>query len=134
MTPVGRELLTRYAGNFEVGSVGAWVDILRHEKRYDALVIFSDFNDQVLQTRAGAGEVYVDDAAQRALPDAEIADTRTVAEKVWEDSWMGSFELAGAGKGPALYLFLHASCGDTRAAEVRRSLGRKIHARRLAPT
>lgn len=105
MTPVGRELLARYAGNFETGSVGAWVDILRREKRYDALVIFSDFNDQVLQTRAGAGEVYVDDAAQRGLPEADIADTRTVAEKVWEDSWVGSFESARAGNGPVLYLF-----------------------------
>ncbi len=105
MTPVGRELLARYAGNFEVGSVGAWVDILRREKRYDALVIFSDFNDQVLQTRAGAGTVYVDDAADRALPEADIADTRTVAEKVWEDSWVGSFEAAKSGKGPVLYLF-----------------------------
>ena len=105
MTPVGRELLARYAGNFETGSVGAWVDILRREKRYAALVIFSDFNDQVLQTRAGAGQVYVDDAGQRGLPEAEIADTRTVAEKVWEDSWVGSFELAGAGRGPSLYLF-----------------------------
>jgi hypothetical protein len=105
MTPVGREILSRYAGNFEVGSVGAWIDILRREKRYDALVVFSDFNDQVLQTRAGAGAVYVDDAAQRALPEAEIADTRTVAEKVWEDSWIGSFEAARSGKGPVLYLF-----------------------------
>ena len=105
MTPVGRELLTRYAGNFETGSVGAWVDILRREKRYDALVIFSDFNDQVLQTRSGAGAVYLDTAAQRTLPEAHILDTRTVAEKVWEDSWIGSFELARSGKGPALYLF-----------------------------
>ena len=105
MTPVGRELLARYAGNFEVGSVGSWVDILRREKRYDALVVFSDFNDQVLQTRAGAGTVYVDDAAERSLPEAEIADTRTVAEKVWEDSWVGSFEAAKSGKGPVLYLF-----------------------------
>jgi hypothetical protein len=105
LTPVGRELLKRYAGNFEAGSVGAWVDILRHEKRYDALVIFSDFNDQVLQARAGAGEVYVDDAAQRATPDADITDKRSVAEKVWEDSWIGSFEAARTGKGPVLYLF-----------------------------
>jgi hypothetical protein len=105
MTPVGRELLTRYAGNFEVGSVGAWIDIMRREKRYDALVIFSDFNDQVLQTRSGTGTVYLDTAAQRALPEAHILDTRTVAEKVWEDSWIGSFELAHAGKGPVLYLF-----------------------------
>lgn len=105
MTPVGRELLARYAGNFETGSVGAWVDIMRREKRYDALVIFSDFNDQVLQNRAGKGEVYVDDAGQRGLPETEISDSRTVAEKVWEDSWIGSFELARSGKGPALYLF-----------------------------
>jgi hypothetical protein len=81
------------------------VDVLRREKRYDALVVFSDFNDQVLQTRAGAGAVYVDDAGQRGLPESEIADTRTVAEKVWEDSWIGSFELARSGKGPVLYLF-----------------------------
>ena len=105
MTPVGREILARYAGNFEVGSVGAWIDIMRREKRYDALVIFSDFNDQVLQTRSGTGTVYLDTAAQRALPEAHILDTRTVAEKVWEDSWIGSFELAHAGKGPVLYLF-----------------------------
>jgi hypothetical protein len=105
MTLVGREILARYAGNFETGSVGAWVDVMRREKRYDALVIFSDFNDQVLQTRAGIGQVYVDDAGQRGLPEAEIADTRTVAEKVWEDSWIGSFELARSGKGPVLYLF-----------------------------
>ena len=105
MTPVGREILARYAGNFEVGSVGAWIDIMRREKRYDALVIFSDFNDQVLQTRSGAGAVYLDTAAQRTLPEAHILDTRTVAEKVWEDSWIGSFELARSGKGPALYLF-----------------------------
>ena len=105
MTPVGREILARYAGNFEVGSVGAWIDIMRREKRYDALVIFSDFNDQVLQTRSGAGTVYLDTAAQRALPEAHILDKRTVAEKVWEDSWIGSFELAHAGKGPVLYLF-----------------------------
>lgn len=105
MTSTGRELLARYAGNFEAGSVGAWVDILRREKRYDALVIFSDFNDQVLQTRPGTGQVYVDDAGQRGLPESEIADTRTVAEKTWEDSWIGSFELARSGKGPVLYLF-----------------------------
>jgi hypothetical protein len=105
MTPVGREILARYAGNFEIGSVGAWIDILRREKRYDALVVFSDFNDQVLQTRAGTGQVYVDDADQRGLPESEIADTRTVAEKVWEDSWIGSFEAARSGKGPVLYLF-----------------------------
>ena len=53
LSPTGKEILARYAGNFEVGSVGAWVDILRTEKRYDALVIFSDFNDQVLQLRSG---------------------------------------------------------------------------------
>ena len=105
MTPVGREILARYAGNFEVGSVGAWIDIMRREKRYDALVVFSDFNDQVLQTRSGTGAVYLDTADQRALPEAHILDTRTVAEKVWEDSWVGSFELAHAGKGPVLYLF-----------------------------
>ena len=103
----GKAILARYAGNFETGSVGAWVDILRSEKRYDALVIFSDFNDQVLQSRAGKTPVqtYVDDASQRLLPEAQISDERTVAEKAWEDAWIGSFDLAHAGKGPVLYLF-----------------------------
>lgn len=70
LSPVGKAILARYAGNFEIGSVGAWVDILRAEKRYDALVIFSDFNDQVLQVRTGkpAVQTYVDDASQRLLP------------------------------------------------------------------
>ena len=41
----------------------------------------------------------------RALPEAEIKDDRTVAEKAWEDAWVGSFDLAHAGKAPVLYLF-----------------------------
>jgi hypothetical protein len=107
LSSTGKAILARYAGNFEVGSVGAWVDILRSEKRYDALVIFSDFNDQVLQVRSGKSPVqtYVDDASQRLEPEAQIKDDRTVAEKAWEDSWVGSFDLANAGKGPVLYLF-----------------------------
>ena len=104
MTPVGREILARYAGNFEVGSVGAWIDIMRREKRYDALVVFSDFNDRALQARTVARVVYLDAAEHRAQPKA-IIDTRTVAEMLWEDSWVGSFDLAHAGKGPVLYLF-----------------------------
>jgi hypothetical protein len=107
LSPTGKAILARYAGNFEAGSVGAWVDILRTEKRYDALVIFSDFNDQVLQVRLSKPPVqtYVDDAGQRQLPEAEIKDDRTVKEKAWEDTWVGSFDLANAGKAPALYLF-----------------------------
>jgi hypothetical protein len=107
LSPTGKEILARYAGNFEVGSVGAWVDILRSEKRYEALVIFSDFNDQVLQVRLGKPpvQVFVDDAGQRHLPEAEIKDDRTVTEKAWEDAWVGSFDLANAGKAPVLYLF-----------------------------
>jgi hypothetical protein len=103
----GKAILARYAGNFETGSVGAWVDILRSERRYDALVIFSDFNDQVLQVRPGRPPVqtYVDDASQRLLPETQVKDDRTVAEKAWEDAWIGSFDLANAGKGPVLYLF-----------------------------
>jgi hypothetical protein len=107
LSPTGKAILARYAGNFEVGSVGAWVDILRTEKRYDALVIFSDFNDQVLQVRVGKTPVqtYVDDASQRLVPEMQLQDDRTVAEKAWEDAWVGSFDLANAGKGPVLYLF-----------------------------
>ena len=107
LSPTGKTILARYAGNFETGSVGAWVDILRTEKRYDALVIFSDFNDQVLQVRLSKPPVqtYVDDAGQRLLPEAEIKDDRTVTEKAWEDAWVGSFDLANAGKAPVLYLF-----------------------------
>ena len=107
LSPTGKAILARYAGNFEAGSVGAWVDILRTEKRYDALVIFSDFNDQVLQVRPGKPPVqtYVDDASQRLEPEERIKDDRTVAEKAWEDAWVGSFDLANAGKGPVLYLF-----------------------------
>jgi len=107
LSQTGKAILARYASNFETGSVGAWVDILRTEKRYVALVIFSDFNDQVLQVRIGKTPVqtYVDDAAQRQLPETEIHDDRTVVEKSWEDAWVGSFDQANAGKGPALYLF-----------------------------
>ncbi len=70
-------------------------------------MIFSDFNDQVLQVRPGKTAVltYVDDAGQRQLPEAEIKDDRTVAEKAREDAWVGSFDQANVGKAPVLYLF-----------------------------
>ena len=69
--------------------------------------VFSDFNDQVLQVRLSKPPVqtYVDDAGQRHLPETEISDDRTVTEKAWEDTWVGSFDLANAGKAPVLYHF-----------------------------
>jgi len=51
LTSAGRSILKKYGNGFKIGSVGAWIDILKDERNYDALIIFSDFADGVSQRR-----------------------------------------------------------------------------------
>lgn len=101
-SPAGRNLLTAKDAQFRTGGVGAWIDIMLQQKQYDAIVIFSDFEDGILQYRAK------DQPIPRLVFDADLiprSDDRTDAEKAWEERWVKAFALATDHKAPRLYLY-----------------------------
>lgn len=112
LTANGKRIFKQYDDNFKTGCVGAWIDIMRNERAYDALVIFSDFQDGVTQYRSPKGDkspsystrdatiIYCDSVRSR-LP----TDDRKPAEKRWEDDLVSAFAAAKSGRGPRLYLF-----------------------------
>ena len=114
LTQTGRNYLKKYDSNFKVGSAGAWLDIMRQERSYDALVLFSDFQDGVKQFRvkgekadknvSGGGYpvVYFDGIGSSV---GRGSDARKPAEKKWEEEWLKSFADAKEGKGPRLYCY-----------------------------
>ena len=102
LSPAGRNLLTAKDAQFRVGGVGAWIDIMLQQKQYDAIVIFSDFEDGILQYRAK------DQSIPRLVFDADLiprSDDRTEAEKAWEERWVKTFGLATDHKAPRLYIY-----------------------------
>jgi hypothetical protein len=114
LTSSGKNILKKYDDNFKQGSVGAWLDVMRMQKSYDALVLFSDFQDGVTQYRikgekadknvqGGGFPIVYYDGIRTDI--ARGADNRKPAEKVWEQEWLNSFTAAKTGQGPRLYLF-----------------------------
>lgn len=77
LTTQGRSIYKKYAQNFKVGSVGGWLDVLKDDRTYDALIVFSDFQDGVRQIRTKAvGNVpaYKPDKGMRADPPVVFSD------------------------------------------------------------
>ena len=77
LTTQGRAIYKKYADNFKKGSVGGWIDILKDDRTYDALIVFSDFRDGVRQIRTKAiGNVaaYKPDKGMRADPPVVFSD------------------------------------------------------------
>ena len=100
LTPEGRRLLDRLAPRCEAGSLGAWIDWML-EERYDALVVFSDFQDGIRQYREegkGPAELIYADTKRRQEDDRGPGDDR------WRRRWLERFALAPSGRAPRLYL------------------------------
>ena len=77
LTTQGRSIYKQYAKNFQVGSVGGWLDILKDNRTYDALIVFSDFQDGVRQIRTkaiGGVPAYKPDKGMRADPPVVFSD------------------------------------------------------------
>ena len=77
LTSAGRNLLKKYNTNFKKGSVGAWLDVLKDDRSYDALIVFSDFEDGVRQIRTkaiGGVPAYKPDKGMRADPPVVFND------------------------------------------------------------
>jgi hypothetical protein len=101
LTVSGQRLQSKLREACEKGSLGAWLDRLLAEP-YDALVVFSDFQDGVRIYEEGAKGVprliYSDSAYHR------VNDRKTPSYR-WERAWLEVFGRAEQSKGPRLYLF-----------------------------
>ena len=100
LTPAGRSAFLSLRPACEKGSLGAWIDRMLHEP-YDALVVFSDFQDGVRiyhRTPKGPRQVYSDSAY--APMKGEVR-----ASYRWQSAWLEAFGRASSGRGPRLYLF-----------------------------
>lgn len=123
LSPQGRTIYSTRDAQFKVGSIGAWTDYMMSQ-HYDALVVFTDFEDGIQQWRKQKG------SRPRLVFDADWrprADERTDEEKTWEKRWLAQFAKAPAGKAPRLYLFstekepqdLWKQCVEASGGEIR---------------
>lgn len=100
LTPQGKRLLAQLTPHCEAGSLGAWLDWML-EAPYDALVVFSDFQDGIRQYRLtprGAPELIYADTKRRQQDERESGDDR------WRRRWLERFATAVSGRAPRLYL------------------------------
>ncbi len=110
-TSNGKDLFKKYDEAFTKVGLGAFIEAIRNDPRarvYNAIVIFSDFNDGVVQTRTqGKGEQPMELYADGIGRDKDAPDFRTADEKRWMSFWVDHFKRGGATppSGPKLYLF-----------------------------
>ena len=100
LTPAGRLVQAKVRTACEKGSLGAWLDRLLAEP-YDALVVFSDFQDGVrlYETKKGEPKMVWSDSSYHKSGGAQKGQTR------WQREWLDAFARAPQGRGPRLYLF-----------------------------
>jgi hypothetical protein len=100
LTPAGRMVQAKVRTACEKGSLGAWMDRLLAEP-YDALVVFSDFQDGVrlYETKKGEPKMVWSDSSYHKSGGAQKGQTR------WQREWLDAFAKGAQGRGPRLYLF-----------------------------
>ncbi len=100
LTPNGRSVQAKVRTACEKGSLGAWMDRLLAES-YDALVVFSDFQDGVrlYETKKGEPKMVYSDSSYHKVGGVQKGHTR------WQREWLEAFGKAPQGAGPRLYLF-----------------------------
>ncbi len=100
LTPNGRTVQAKVRTACEKGSLGAWMDRLLAE-HYDALVVFSDFQDGVRLYEAKKGEpkLVYSDSSYHKVGGVQKGHTR------WQREWLEAFAKAPQGAAPRLYLF-----------------------------
>jgi hypothetical protein len=100
LTPNGRSVQAKVRTACEKGSLGAWMDRLLAES-YDALVVFSDFQDGVrlYESKKGEPKMVYSDSSYQKVGGVQKGHTR------WQREWLEAFAKAPQGAGPRLYLF-----------------------------
>jgi hypothetical protein len=102
LSPAGRNMFGSKDALFRIGGVGAWLEAMLNQKQYDAIVVFSDFEDGIIQWRT------IGETKPSIVFDADLrppTDLRTEAEKAWEQRWIRGFAQAQDRKAPRLYLY-----------------------------
>ena len=102
LSPAGKNMFGSKDAQFRIGGVGAWLDAMLNQKQYDAIVVFSDFEDGIIQWRT------IGETKPNIVFDADLrppTDLRTEAEKAWEQRWIRGFATAQDRKAPRLYLY-----------------------------
>ncbi len=101
LTPGGRALQVKIKVPCEKGSLGAWLDRLQVEP-YDALVVFSDFQDGVRiyheLPKHGSKLIYSDSSYHK------VNGPRRPSYR-WEKAWVDAFTQGAHRAAPRLYLF-----------------------------
>jgi len=100
LTPAGRAVQAKVREACEKGSLGAWMDHLIVEP-YDALVVFSDFQDgiRLYELRQRAPKLVYADSSYHKTGASPARAPR------WQREWLEAFARGGKGQGPRLYLF-----------------------------
>ncbi|MEY4271312.1 MAG: hypothetical protein RL250_178 [Verrucomicrobiota bacterium] len=101
LTAPGQRLQAKIREACEKGSLGAWVDRLLVEP-YDALVVFSDFQDGVRiyeEGPKGVPRLIYSDSAYHQVNQRKAPGYR------WEHAWLEAFGRAERRQGPRLYLY-----------------------------
>jgi len=120
LTADGKAVFRKWDENFRRGSVGAWLDVMMRDRNYDALVLFSDFQDGFTQYD-DQGQVIFQENSRGNVNNRKSKDTR------WEQEWISTFSKAQAGMGPRLYCFttqvtpqkLIATCVEASGGEIK---------------
>jgi hypothetical protein len=120
LTADGKAVFRKWDENFRRGSVGAWLDVMMRDRNYDALVLFSDFQDGFTQYDKD-GSVIFQENSRGNVNNRKSKDTR------WEQDWISTFSKAQAGMGPRLYCFttqvtpqkLIATCVEASGGEIK---------------
>ncbi len=96
----GKAVFRRFDTHFRKGGLGAWIDVMLGEK-YDAIIVFSDFQDGVTQTTGQDGRdiIYSDGRIRTKV------ENRKPNDKRWERQWIEAFSKSRNGESPRLYLF-----------------------------
>lgn len=92
----GERIHKKHGSGFEQGEVGAWLDVMIHEK-YDALAIFSDFYDGLRQYDKNGKTIFADSTYRPTDTDA-----RKERDLRWQNQW---FKTLKERRGPHIYLF-----------------------------
>ncbi len=120
LTTDGKAVFRKWDENFRRGSVGAWVDVMMRDRNYDALVLFSDFQDGFTQYD-NQGNVIYQESVRGSVNTRKSKDAR------WEQDWVSTFAKAQAGQGPRLYCFttqvppqkLFATCVEVSGGDIK---------------
>ena len=120
LTNEGKALFRKWDEHWRRGSVGGWLDVMVRDRSYDALILFSDFQDGFTQYDKDRQVIFQENSRGNV-------NNRKSRDERWEQEWVSAFAKAQAGQGPRLYCFttqvfpqkLLATCVEVSGGEIK---------------